>query len=257
MESKKRNMKHTCNYLLLITFLLTTIKSIAQVGVGTTTFQNGAILQVESDIEGVLITRVNLVAKNNTSPITGTPATGLLVYNKATSGTFPNNVVPGFYYWDGTQWRNVNDTKENRTVKYTNNSTSVNFNSATGVNIDIFNNLSWNEDTSLYQKISNTELRILQTGYYQITCNLALNAADIEQYIELRLRLNTTDVGDKIFGLSPEDSGNGGDFSIHFTQTILVNANDILSLRSYRSHDDKAIYFESLGTSSIVIKKIR
>ncbi|MFK7749988.1 MAG: hypothetical protein AB8B65_16460 [Kordia sp.] len=179
-----------------------------------------------------MITRVELTSKDNSSPVIGTPATGLLVFNTAISGTFPNNVLPGFYYWDGWQWRNVNDTKENRTVKFTNNSTTVNFNTLGGVNIDIFNSLNWNEDNSLYQKINNTDLRILETGYYQISCNLALNADSIEQYIELRLRLNTTDVGDKIFGLSPEDSGNGGDFSIHFTQTILVNANDILRLRS-------------------------
>jgi hypothetical protein len=31
-------------------------------------------------------------------------AAGLLIYNTATAGTAPNNVTPGFYYWNGTSW---------------------------------------------------------------------------------------------------------------------------------------------------------
>ncbi len=27
----------------------------------------------------------------------------LLVYNTATAGTSPNNVTPGFYYWNGAK----------------------------------------------------------------------------------------------------------------------------------------------------------
>jgi hypothetical protein len=40
------------------------------------------------------------------TPITGTSsaAAGLLVYNTATAGSTPNNVVPGYYYWNGTAW---------------------------------------------------------------------------------------------------------------------------------------------------------
>jgi hypothetical protein len=30
--------------------------------------------------------------------------TGLLIYNTATAGTAPNNVVPGYYFWNGTYW---------------------------------------------------------------------------------------------------------------------------------------------------------
>jgi hypothetical protein len=31
-------------------------------------------------------------------------ATSLLVYNTATAGAAPNNVTPGYYYWDGVKW---------------------------------------------------------------------------------------------------------------------------------------------------------
>jgi len=42
------------------------------------------------------------------SPIT-TPATSLLVYNTATAGASPNNVTPGYYYWDGAKWVRFQD----------------------------------------------------------------------------------------------------------------------------------------------------
>ncbi len=47
--------------------------------------------------------RVALTATNAAGPITS-PATSLLIYNTATAGTSPNNVVPGYYYWNGVAW---------------------------------------------------------------------------------------------------------------------------------------------------------
>ena len=32
------------------------------------------------------------------------PAASLLLYNTATAGVSPNNVTPGYYYWDGAAW---------------------------------------------------------------------------------------------------------------------------------------------------------
>src|ERR1700692_1265867 len=53
--------------------------------------------------KGFLPQAVALTATNSALPITG-PATGLIVYNTATTGTPPYNVVPAYYYWNGTQW---------------------------------------------------------------------------------------------------------------------------------------------------------
>jgi len=62
-----------------------------------------AILDVASTSKGVLIPRVALTASNAAGPITS-PLTSLLVYNTATAGSSPNNVVPGYYYWNGAAW---------------------------------------------------------------------------------------------------------------------------------------------------------
>ena len=57
--------------------------------------------------KGILIPRVQLTAINSGAPISPAPGiteTGLMVFNKAAAGTAPNDVVKGFYYWDGTAW---------------------------------------------------------------------------------------------------------------------------------------------------------
>jgi len=73
------------------------------VGIGTNTPDASAKLDVVDANRGVLIPRVALTATNASGPVTS-PATSLLVYNTATSGTAPNNVWPGFYYWNGSSW---------------------------------------------------------------------------------------------------------------------------------------------------------
>jgi hypothetical protein len=84
--------------------------SFAQVGIGTTT-PNGA-LDVTSTTQGFLLPRVELTASNVTAPVVnptgGALANGTLVYNTATAGVFPNNVLPGYYYWNGSQWIRLN-----------------------------------------------------------------------------------------------------------------------------------------------------
>jgi len=64
---------------------------------------SSALLDVDAaptNDKGVLIPRIALTATNNNSPIGIGVATSLLVYNTATV----NDVFPGFYYWNGTQW---------------------------------------------------------------------------------------------------------------------------------------------------------
>lgn len=65
-----------------------------------------SMLDVESTNKGVLAPRVALVNVKDKAPIVN-PAKSLLVYNTAISGTYPENVKPGFYFWDGQQWRRM------------------------------------------------------------------------------------------------------------------------------------------------------
>ncbi len=92
--------------LLIIVGILLSVQAFAQTGIGTTAPNASAKLEVAATDKGFLPPRVALTAANVFTPITGTSstATGLLVYNTSTAGSLPNNVVPGYYYWNGTTW---------------------------------------------------------------------------------------------------------------------------------------------------------
>ena len=87
----------------------------AQTGIGTTNPDASAKLEVNSSNKGFLPPRVALTASNVSSPIT-TPANGLIVYNTATSGTAPNNVSPGYYYWNNSAWINIIGSTTSSTI---------------------------------------------------------------------------------------------------------------------------------------------
>ena len=91
-------------YLLVFSGLFFTAS--AQTGIGTTTPNASARLEVAATDKGFLPPRIALTATNAFSPIVGTAANaaGLLVYNTATTTNAPNNVVPGYYYWNGSAW---------------------------------------------------------------------------------------------------------------------------------------------------------
>jgi hypothetical protein len=89
--------------LLAIFFLFFSQISFAQIGIGTTTVNSSAMLDVYSNNKGFLPLRIALLALNNASPVHN-PATGLLIYNTATVGTDSDAVTPGYYYWNGAAW---------------------------------------------------------------------------------------------------------------------------------------------------------
>lgn len=97
--------------ILIFLFLLMSLGVFAQTGIGTTTPNTSAKLDVSATNRGFLPPRITLTASNVFSPITGTSseATGLLIYNTATAGTVPNNVVPGYYFWNGTAWIQISN----------------------------------------------------------------------------------------------------------------------------------------------------
>lgn len=102
------NLKHFFSlFLILNIFKLT-----AQVGIGTNTPNSSAILEISSSSKGFLPPRVALSSINDASTISS-PATGLLVINTATAGTAPNNVFPGYYYFDGTKWQHIFNPSSN------------------------------------------------------------------------------------------------------------------------------------------------
>ena len=101
------SMKANLRFLFVLGFFVTIpgFNSFSQVIISSdnSSAHSSAMLEVKSADKGFLPPRVALTAITAADPIV-TPAVGLLVYNTATAGTSPDNVIPGYYFWNGTIW---------------------------------------------------------------------------------------------------------------------------------------------------------
>ncbi|MEY4456873.1 MAG: hypothetical protein RLY15_1137 [Bacteroidota bacterium] len=93
----KRLLFFTCYF---ICFLIS-IRLNAQTGIGTTTPNASAKLDVFSTNKGFLPPRVSLIDVNDRATIPS-PATGLLVYCKGDAG-----LAAGYYFWNGYAWATI------------------------------------------------------------------------------------------------------------------------------------------------------
>ncbi len=155
--------------IVLIVILCSGYHSNAQVGIGTTA-PNGA-LDINSTTQGLVVPRVSLTGSNVASPIinpTGAPLlNGTLVYNTVTAGTSPNNVIPGFYFWDGSKWVLLNVEK----------SWSVNGNSGTTAGSDF---IGTTDAKDLVTKTNNTErVRVTSSGNVGIGTSTPTETLDV------------------------------------------------------------------------------
>lgn len=102
--------------ILFLFPIFSCIHAQAQTGIGTTAPDENAVLEVKSISKGLLIPRLSLRATDNYKPLLA-HVNGMIVYNTATAGDFPNNVTPGFYYNDGTKWVRVANATEGDKTK--------------------------------------------------------------------------------------------------------------------------------------------
>mgnify|MGYP003640552150 CR=1 FL=1 len=95
-------------FYYLFFFLFAFGSTYAQVGIGTTTPNASAALEISSTDQGLLIPRVALTATNISGPLTA-HVNGMIVYNTNSSGSANTAVTPGFYFNDGAKWVRLAD----------------------------------------------------------------------------------------------------------------------------------------------------
>lgn len=99
------------NFYTAVLIAMMPVAGMAQIGVGTTSLDATAMLQVNAsastNAKGFLGPRVALTSTSANSPFSVTPATGLMVYNTATAGSGVNEVTPGYYTYTGTGWERL------------------------------------------------------------------------------------------------------------------------------------------------------
>ncbi len=99
-------------YFIFIFFAFGALKLHAQTGVGTTTPNASAKLDIYSTNKGFLPPRVSLTGVLDTATITA-PASGLLVYCTGTGG-----LASGYYFWNGTAWATIATAGGNASNNY-------------------------------------------------------------------------------------------------------------------------------------------
>lgn len=100
-------MKFFTLVIFLATLSIGTIKA-QTIAIGTTNPDSSALFELKSSNKGFLPIRVALKSTMDTVTIKK-PATALLVYNTAESGTDSFKVHPGYYYWQGGSWHPLVD----------------------------------------------------------------------------------------------------------------------------------------------------
>lgn len=232
----------------------------AQVGIGTQVVQNGIALQVESSNKGILLPNISLTSTSVFAPVTGNPVSGLMVYNTASSGSGSTAVSPGFYYWDNSilNWIKVQQKNANETALFSNQNTTADINSGTGVYTDLFANVRFNNNTSLYQKIDSSTLRINETGYYKVMLNLDLYSNGNRDNFGIEILVNNLEniVSDNIYipGRAVSSQPNSRAYVVYVPINV---AGYTLRVRAYEIDPGTQVYFRNSNTSTISIEKIR
>ena len=193
-------------YLILIGLFLSS-QILAQTGIGTTTPNASAKLEVFSTDKGFLPPRVALTATNAASPITN-PANGLMVFNTVTAGSSPFQVVPGYYYWDavGLKWVSLSTTVGNVQNQAVYRSTS---NTAAGNAVTTWNSRFNNIAAGDLTVTSNTTFA-LSNGIYKIEWGLPYQSSSTYNIMQLQENVSSTwstFLSDGSFA----NIGNGGD----------------------------------------------
>ena len=92
------------NFTSLLLLVLLHFTLIAQVGIGTTSPNSNALLDVDATASngGILLPRLALTSTASFAPLSAHVA-GMMVYNTAPK----SDVTPGFYYNDGMKWNRL------------------------------------------------------------------------------------------------------------------------------------------------------
>ena len=99
-----------------------------------------------------------------------------MVFNTNTQGSGTTTVTPGYYYWNAykSEWTKLGQKKVNDIAVFSNQDTTTDLNDNNDVFTDLFANVRFNNNSTLYERVNSTTLKINEVGYYKIVLNLDL-----------------------------------------------------------------------------------
>jgi microcystin-dependent protein len=211
-------------YILIISIL--SISNLhAQTGIGTTTPNASAKLDVYSTNKGFLPPRVSLTDIYDQTTI-ASPAIGLLVYCKGDAG-----LAAGYYYWNGNAWATIatpggsgsfasSYLRGSRTASQT-----VNVND----NI-IFNNVDNSAGTNISLNTSNGKITLAAGNTYRLIStvpNFSGSRPSFTWYNETA----GANIGSAVNGYSPSESASNGSMGGIAEVIITPNVNTVVYLK--------------------------
>ncbi|OIQ28176.1 MAG: hypothetical protein BM564_10655 [Bacteroidetes bacterium MedPE-SWsnd-G2] len=251
-------MKHIFS-LCLIVFI--TQSNIAQIGIGTTTPDPSAMLDVSSTDKGLLVPRLtnaNIAAIEN-------PAQGLIVYNIDTnafqfnSGTSENPSWSSISQESSDGGGNNGSSNVHKSLKYSNTDTNTNVN-VNEVSFPVFGTLEWNDDSSLFSvNQSDQSITVNQAGTYRIIANASMTvSSSLFNYSapEFRLLVNGEEKGS--YGSTGFVIGSSGhnESSIHLNEMLALESGDVLTVEFSRSAASGTATLRSEGSSNFYIEQL-
>lgn len=154
-----------------------------------------ALLEVASNNKGVLFPQVNLTSTTDVATITN-PALSLMVYNSGNAGTSPNNVVPGFYYWNGARWLPLSGPLMSGSIAFSEfYALMPGDNTATIAAGTLINFPTNGRSNGIIIRSSSNEFILPDVGTYQVNWQVSVSEA-----AQLGLRLNGTLIATTVVG---------------------------------------------------------
>lgn len=236
-------MKKNLHFLFFIlpNFLL------SQVGIGTTNPDDSSILDLTSTQAGLLIPRMTTEQRD----LIENPAQGLIIYNTLTNTIDVNTGSTASPLWSIVESSN--------SVKFSNSDIITNINTDAVTFVPIFGNENWNDDVSVFNKLSTRELEVLKAGRYRIILNLSVSSDKKEPETSPELQLYINGVARGSFASTGYISKTKDHeySSLHLLEIFNLNAGDILSVGSKRNGKKAGIFMRSEDTSNIYVEKLR
>ena len=238
-------------FVFCMAWVMATLHLSAQTGIGTTTPHASAKLEVNATDKGFLPPRVALTVTNSASPITS-PANGLMVFNTASAGASPFNVVPGYYYWDGigAKWVSLSTTVGNVQNQGIYRSTANTPSNAAITWSSRFNNIA-NGDLV----VTNNQEFQLANGYYKIEWGLPYQ--NTETYNQMQLQEYSSGAWNVFEGSASFGSvGNGGSTNWGGGTYLVDAVNCSLITRKFRIFNNDGASRAILTGAVFIITKL-
>ncbi|MGV6832089.1 MAG: hypothetical protein ACWA5P_11090 [bacterium] len=244
-------MKRKISLLLL---LFSIVYSQAQVGIGTSSPDTSASLDITSSNTGILVPRLTTAERDAIFE----PANGLLIYNTDSDEFQVNTNTKTTPIWEALSLTGTSAATPGQSFKYSNTDTTTNVNQTAAINLPVFGTLEWNDNTTLYTADTGTHsVTIAETGRYRVIVNASIfQNSSARRAPEMFLRVNGSQVGAYASTGYIRDNNGHEESSLHINEVIQVNAGDVINVAILRSAANNAVTLRSVGSTNIYIEKI-